>query len=92
MPWLLIDSVPQKVNGFRYVSANRGIFSICSYRQSGSMIMFSTVSGQRITVLTIVPLFYLLEIQTMRELKKQYSDINSRMPLQSCQRLYQLGD
>ena len=49
-------------------------------------------SFQRITVLTIVPLFYLLEIQTMRELKKQYSDINSRMPLQSCRRLYQLGD
>ena len=27
----------------------------------------------------------------MRELKKQYSDINSRMPLQSCRRLYQWG-
>ena len=50
MPWLLIDNVPQKVNGFRYVSANRGIFSICSYRQSGSMIMFSIVSGHVETV------------------------------------------
>lgn len=45
MPWFLIDNVPQKVNGFRYISANRGIFSICSYRQSGSMIIFSIVSG-----------------------------------------------
>lgn len=50
MPWLLIDNVPQKVNGFRYVSANKGIFLICSYRQSGSMIIFSTVSGHVETV------------------------------------------
>ena len=45
-------------------------------------------------MLTIVPLFYLLEIQTMRELKKQYSDINSRMPRHSCceVRVMQLHD
>lgn len=50
MPWLLIDNVSQKVNEFRYVSANRGIFSICSYRQSGGVIIFSTVSGHVETV------------------------------------------
>ena len=50
MPWLLIDNVSQKVNGFRYVSANKGIFSICSHKQSGSVIMFSTVSGRVETV------------------------------------------
>ena len=45
-------------------------------------------------MLTIVPLFYLLEIQTMGELKKQYSDINSRMPRHSCceVRVMQLHD
>ena len=53
MPWLLIDNVPQKVNGFRYVSANRGIFSICSYRQSGGVIIFSTVSEHVETVVLL---------------------------------------
>ena len=45
MPWLLIDRFSQNVNGFRYVSENRGKFWICSYRQSGGVIRFSTVSG-----------------------------------------------
>ena len=54
MPWLLIDNVSQKVNGFRYVSTNKGIFLICSYRQSGGVIIVSTVSGHVETVCLLV--------------------------------------
>lgn len=50
MPWRLIDKFPQNMNGFRYVSENRGKFWICSYRQPGSVIIFSAVSGHVETV------------------------------------------
>lgn len=53
MPWRLIDKFPQNVNGFRYVSENRDKFWICSYRQPGSVIMFSTVPGHVETVVLL---------------------------------------
>ena len=54
MHWRLIDKFPQNVNGFRYVSENRGKFWICSYRQSGSMIIFSIVSAHVETVALLI--------------------------------------
>ena len=53
MPWRLIDKSPQNVNGFRYVSENKGKFWICSYRQPGSVIIFSTVSTHVETVVLL---------------------------------------
>ena len=49
-----IDMFPQTEAILRYVSANRGIFSICSYRQSGSVIIFSIVSGHVETVALLI--------------------------------------
>lgn len=50
MPWRLIDKFPQNVNGFRYVSENRGKFWICCCRQPGSVIIVSIVSAHVKTV------------------------------------------